>query len=69
MQKIFIRLYVIKRGNKLIALEIKSGKSSVNKGLTIFNNEFKPHKLFIIGTNGIPFEEFLSMNTLDLFDV
>ena len=59
--------YVIEKGDKIIAIEVKSGKDSTNKGLEIFDKEFHPHGLFIIGTDGIRFEQFLSMNPADLF--
>jgi predicted AAA+ superfamily ATPase len=61
--------YVIEKDNKIIALEVKSGQSSVNKGLALFDKEFHPKGLFIIGTNGIPFEDFLSMNPVELFNL
>ncbi|MDR2971399.1 MAG: ATP-binding protein [Bacteroidales bacterium] len=59
--------YVIEKGNKVVALEVKSGHKSVNKGLALFDHEFHPQRLFVIGTDGIPFEDFLSMNPLKLF--
>ena len=61
--------YVIEKGNKIIAIEVKSGKDSVNKGLNLFDKEFHPHGLFIVGTDGIPFENFLVMNPAELFDL
>jgi predicted AAA+ superfamily ATPase len=60
--------YVIEKGDKIIALEVKSGHHSVNKGLALFDKEFQPYKLFLIGTDGIPLEEFLSMNPVKLFN-
>jgi predicted AAA+ superfamily ATPase len=60
--------YVIEKGNKVVALEVKSGHKSVNKGLALFDQEFHPQRLFLIGTDGIPFEEFLSMNPIQLFN-
>ena len=59
--------YVIEKGNKIIAIEVKSGRDSTNKGMSLFNEEFHPQSLYTIGTNGIPFEEFLSMNPADLY--
>ncbi len=59
--------YVIEKGDKLIAIEVKSGQDSSNKGLALFEQEFHPHRLFLIGTDGIPFENFLSMDPADLF--
>jgi len=59
--------YVIERGGDVVAIEVKSGKDSVNKGLSIFEEEFHPKGTFLVGTDGIPFEKFLAMNPADLF--
>ena len=59
--------YVIEKGNDIVALEVKSGKDSTNVGLSLFNDDFHPRGLYTIGTDGIPFEQFLSMNPADLF--
>ncbi|KAA6338389.1 hypothetical protein EZS27_013590, partial [termite gut metagenome] len=61
--------YVIEKGNDIVAIEVKSGKESVNKGLSIFNEEFHPRGVYLVGTNGIPFENFLSMNPAELFQL
>jgi predicted AAA+ superfamily ATPase len=61
--------YVIEKGDDIIALEVKSGKDSANKGLSLFNDEFHPRGVYLIGTDGIPFEQFLSMNPADLFQL
>ena len=61
--------YVMEKGDKILAVEVKSGKDSINKGLDIFDREFHPDGLFIIGTDGIPFEEFFSMNPVELFNL
>ena len=61
--------YVIEKGNDIIAIEVKSGKDSANKGLSLFNDEFHPRGVYIVGTDGIPFEQFLRMNPMDLFNL
>ena len=61
--------YVIEKGNEIIAIEVKSGKDSSNKGLSIFNEEFHPRAVYIVGTDGIPFETFLGMNPAELFKI
>jgi hypothetical protein len=60
---------VIEKGNDRVALEVKSGKDNTNIGLSLFDNEFHPRGTFLIGTDGIPFEQFLSMNPADLFNL
>jgi predicted AAA+ superfamily ATPase len=61
--------YVIEKGDKTIALEVKSGHRSNSKGLALFEKEFHPHRLFLIGTGGISFENFLGMNPTELFNL
>lgn len=61
--------YVIEKGNKIVAIEVKSGKESSSKGLGLFDEEFHPHGIFLVGTNGIPLEQFLSINPTDLFEL
>jgi len=59
----------MEKGNKIIALEVKSGHNSANKGLALFDKEFHPSGLFLIGTDGIPFAEFLRLNPVELFNL
>jgi predicted AAA+ superfamily ATPase len=59
--------YVMEKGTDVVAIEVKSGRDSSNKGLALFEQEFHPRGLFLVGTDGIPFEKFLSMNPVDLF--
>jgi len=60
---------VIERSHEIIAIEVKSGKDSYNSGLTSFNDTFHPKRLFTVGTDGIPLEEFLSSDPASLFEV
>jgi hypothetical protein len=59
--------YVLKRRNKVIAIEVKSGRRTGNSGLPKFSSSFQPHKAFVVGSGGISFEEFLSMDLNLLF--
>jgi len=59
--------YVIEKNNEIIAIEVKSGKDSANIGLSLFDNEFNPRDVYLVGTDGIPFEQFFTMNFADLF--
>lgn len=58
--------YVIERGSKFVALEVKSGRNSTNDGMGLFDSKFHPFALYTIGTGGIDMEEFLRMNPADL---
>ena len=59
--------FVLERKGKIIALEVKSGSVGMMKGMNAFQKEFNPAKSLIIGDRGIPWEEFLKINPVDLF--
>ena len=53
--------FVVKRGRKLLAIEVKSGRTTTSlPGMEAFANFFKPGRLLIVGTGGISLERFLS---------
>ena len=58
--------YVIEKGGVMVALEVKSGNKSAGSGLSLFNGQFHPRGVYIVGTDGIPFEQFFRMNPVDL---
>ena len=54
--------FVVRTGRKLIAIEVKSGRSqNVLAGMQAFNAAFKPDRLLLVGADGIAVEEFLQM--------
>lgn len=59
--------FILEKGDKVIGLEVKSGISADNAGMGVFNDKFHPNKMLIVGTSGIPYEEFLKMNPKELF--
>lgn len=59
--------FVLVRGDKVIALEVKSGTDSINNGMSTFDKLYHPQAIYIIGTDGIPLQEFFLMNPSDLF--
>lgn len=59
--------YVLQKGGKVVAVEVKSGKDSSNEGMALFDSKFHPHRLYTVGTDGIPLETFLSASPEDLF--
>ncbi|MDR1974376.1 MAG: AAA family ATPase [Bacteroidales bacterium] len=61
--------FVIEKNGVVVGIEVKSGKSSYNEGMALFAKKYQPKSMFIVGTDGIPIEEFLSMDVLSLFDV
>ncbi|WP_235941490.1 ATP-binding protein [Cyclobacterium roseum] len=59
--------YVVVYNNRVIALEVKSGKTGKLSDLGAFHKKFKPEKSLLIGEAGIHWQEFLQTNVLDLF--
>jgi hypothetical protein len=59
--------FVVEYQRRIIALEVKTGKVDKLAGLNAFSKAFRPEKSLVIGTDGIPWEDFLQMNVLDLF--
>lgn len=59
--------YIVVADEACIALEVKSGRRTTNKGISLFETKFHPTHSYIIGTGGISLEDFLSNNTSQLF--
>jgi len=59
--------FVIKKGKKLIGLEVKTGNKDNTQGMQAFQKEFKPTKVLLIGLKGLHWKEFLELNPIDLF--
>ncbi len=51
--------FIIVNDGEVTAIEVKSGRRSMNPGLPAFVDAFKPHKSFVIGTGGVSLEDFL----------
>jgi len=58
--------FIIERNHKIWAIEVKSGKRGMNKGLGLFREAFHPYRAFVVGTDGISVEDFLSAD-IDMF--
>ena len=53
--------YVLRKGKKLLAIEVKSGRRRTSlAGLTAFTKRFKDAKTLIVGSGGIDIEQFLA---------
>lgn len=59
--------FIIVRQGEVMALEVKSGRRGMNSGIPKFSELFHPKHSLVIGTDGIPFEEFFRMRIEDLF--
>jgi len=60
--------FVVEYKKRIIALEVKTSKVGGLAGLNAFAKQYRPEKSLVIGTDGIPWEEFLQLDVLSLFD-
>lgn len=59
--------FVLTNENTLIGIEVKSGNSKKSRGISSFKKKFNPNKLLVVGKEGMPVDEFLLFNPLELF--
>ena len=53
--------FVLKRGPRLVAIEVKSGpRPADRRGMDAFSSRFRPAQVLIAGEGGVPLNEFLS---------
>ncbi len=57
--------YVISKGDRIAGFEVKTGSLNRVSGLEKFKQKFPEAKTYIVGSRGIPVEEFLRANPLD----
>jgi hypothetical protein len=60
--------FIIDYNRQSIAIEVKSGRRTSNKGLGIFRDRFRPVRSFVVGSGGIPLEEFLTWDIGNLLE-
>ena len=58
--------FIIVNNGEAIAIEVKSGRRGMNSGLPTFVKAFHPKKSFVVGTNGVPLEDFLKCDIENL---
>lgn len=59
--------FVLKRGDKVIGIEVKSGAARPPGGMAAFKGQYHPHKVLLVGSGGLPWEAFLSIKPEELF--
>jgi len=59
--------FVVEYKKRIIALEVKTSKVGALSGMNAFVKSHHPEKSLVIGTDGIPWEEFLQMDILSLY--
>ena len=61
--------FVLRRGDKVLALEVKAGNRRTSlPGMAAFDKAFGSAKKLLVGTGGIPFEEFLQISPAALLN-
>ena len=58
--------FIIVSGGDAIAIEVKSGRRGMNSGLPAFVEAFSPRKSFVVGSSGVPVEDFLYCDIEDI---
>lgn len=52
--------FILKYGKNLVAIEVKSNHEKIQStGIDLFIKHYKPHKVLLIGEQGIPLKDFL----------
>lgn len=61
--------YVLKKGERLVAIEVKSGNAKETSGFYEFKNKFSKNicEALIVGPQGLPLEQFFQLPPSDLF--
>jgi predicted AAA+ superfamily ATPase len=59
--------FILERRGTIIAIEVKSNDSENKKGLELFKKKYNPHKVYLISKRGLPWQEFLRINPVELF--
>jgi len=60
--------FILSREDRYVAIEVKSGrKRDALTGIKKFTKQFNPHRTLLVGTGGMPIQEFFKTPALALF--
>jgi len=59
--------FVLEKRGRIIGLEVKSSTAGSTSGMAAFKNKYTSHKVLLIGSGGIPWQEFLQINPVEIF--
>lgn len=59
--------FVLSYKNRIIGLEVKANLARGTKGMSVFQDRFHVDKVMFIGQEGLPIEDFLKINPIELF--
>ena len=61
--------FVLQRGDRVVAVEVKSQqRAGALRGLEEFQKRFRPQRSLLVGSDGIPLNEFLTIPTAEWFE-
>ena len=60
--------YILKKKNRIVAIEVKSNSEMYNAGLEEIRKMYQPYASFVVGEGGMKAEQFLSINPAKLFE-
>lgn len=59
--------FILVRGEDVVAIEVKSGHNTKNRGLSLFNEKFHPRNALVVGKDALPLDEFFKGDISVLF--
>jgi predicted AAA+ superfamily ATPase len=59
--------FVLEKKGRIVGIEVKSGVTQRARGMEIFKTMHHPEKMLLVGTSGIPWQEFLRVQPSSLF--
>lgn len=60
--------FLLRKNKQTITIEVKSGKVKYHLGLENFKTKYKPYKSILISDDALPWQEFLTLDVISLFD-
>ncbi|MCE2733093.1 MAG: ATP-binding protein [Flammeovirgaceae bacterium] len=60
--------FVLEKKGKVIGLEVKSGATQKAPSMGAFKKQHEPDKILLVGNSGIPWQEFLKISPVQLFE-
>lgn len=57
----------MEKDKQVIGIEVKSGVRRKARGIEAFAKKYKPHKTLMVGSEGLPWQEFLKIDPVELF--
>lgn len=59
--------FVMERAGEVIGIEVKSNHEAGTQGMSEFKEKFRPKRVLLVGSAGLPLQEFLKIRPADLF--